>query len=86
MYYKGAHIQKYLRIRSLTIVLAMYPTGIGKEDPSAAGMKIFGSTAILIIIEGQFQVIQRFSSCKLMLNAVESRFVARSYCENGCML
>jgi hypothetical protein len=33
-------------------------------------------TAILIIIEGQFQVLQRFSSSNLVLKAVESCFMA----------
>jgi hypothetical protein len=40
-------------------------------------------TAILIIIEGRFQVFQRFSSGKLVLNAVESCFAALNYYENG---
>ncbi len=40
------------------------------------------STAILIIIEGQFQAFQRFSSSKLVLKAVESCFVALNYHEN----
>jgi hypothetical protein len=43
-------------------------------------------TAILIIIEGQFQVFQRFSSGKLALKTVESRFVALNYYENGSKL
>jgi hypothetical protein len=41
--------------------------------------------AILIIIEGQFQAFQRFSSSKLVLKAVESRFTALNYYENGNM-
>ncbi len=40
-------------------------------------------TAILIIIEGQVQVFQRFSSSKLVLKAVGSRFEALNYYENG---
>ncbi len=40
-------------------------------------------TAILIIIEGQFQVFERFSRSKLVLKIVESRFVALNYYENG---
>ncbi len=40
-------------------------------------------TAILMIIEGQFQTFQRFSSGKLVLKAVESCFVALNYYENG---
>jgi hypothetical protein len=40
-------------------------------------------TAILIIIKGQFQVFQRFSSSKLVLETVESCFVALNYYENG---
>jgi hypothetical protein len=40
-------------------------------------------TAILMIIEGQFQVIQRLSSSKLVLKTVDSRFVALNYYENG---
>jgi hypothetical protein len=40
-------------------------------------------TAILIILEGQFQVFQRFSSGKLVLKTVESCFVALNYYENG---
>ena len=37
--------------------------------------------AILTIIEGQFQVFQRFPSSKLELEAVESCFGALSYYE-----
>ena len=40
-------------------------------------------TALLIIIEGQFQAFQRFSSSKLALKAVVSCFVALDYYENG---
>jgi hypothetical protein len=39
-------------------------------------------TAILILIEGQLQVFQRFSSSKLVLKTVKSCFVALNYCEN----
>ncbi len=42
-------------------------------------------TAIPIIIEGQFQVFQRFSSSKLVLKAVESCFAALNYYGNGSM-
>jgi hypothetical protein len=42
--------------------------------------------AIPIIIEGQFQVFQRFSSSKLVLRTVESRFTALNYYENGSTL
>jgi hypothetical protein len=37
-------------------------------------------TAILIIIEGQLQVFQLFSSTKLVLKTIESCFVALNYC------
>jgi hypothetical protein len=40
-------------------------------------------TAILIISEGEFQVVQRFSGSKLVLQPVKSRFVALNYYENG---
>jgi hypothetical protein len=40
-------------------------------------------TAILIIIEGRFQVFQRFPSSKLELKTVESCFVALNYYGNG---
>jgi hypothetical protein len=40
-------------------------------------------TAIPIIIEGQFQVFQRFSRSKMVLKAVESCFVALNYYGNG---
>jgi hypothetical protein len=40
-------------------------------------------TAIPIIIEGWFQVFQRFSSSKLVLQTVESCFVALNYYGNG---
>ncbi len=40
-------------------------------------------TAILIIIDVQFQVFQRFSRSKLVLKTVESCFVALNYYENG---
>jgi hypothetical protein len=43
------------------------------------------STAIPIIIEGQFQVFQRFSSSKLVLKTVESCFAALNYYGNGSM-
>ncbi len=46
-------------------------------------MQAMWSAAILIIIEGQFQGIQRLSSSKLVLKTVESCFVALNYCENG---
>ncbi len=41
------------------------------------------ATAILIIIEGQFQVFRRFSSSKLVLKSVGSRFTTLNYYENG---
>jgi hypothetical protein len=40
-------------------------------------------TAISIIFEGQFQVFQRFSSSKLVLKTVKSRFSALNCYENG---
>jgi hypothetical protein len=40
-------------------------------------------TAILIISEGQFQVLQRFSSSKLVLKTVETCFTTFNYYENG---
>ncbi len=43
------------------------------------------STAILIIIEGQLQDFQRFSSSKPVLKTVESCFMALIYYENGSM-
>jgi hypothetical protein len=46
---------------------------------------IYIHTAIPIIIEGRFQVSQRFSSSKLVLKAVESCFVALNYYGNGSM-
>ncbi len=48
------------------------------------GQNVLG-TAILIIIEGQFQAFQRFSSSNLVLKIVESCFAALNYCENGSM-
>jgi hypothetical protein len=42
-------------------------------------------TAILTIIEGRFQVFQRFPSSKLALKTVASCFVALNYYENGSM-
>jgi hypothetical protein len=42
-----------------------------------------GTLAILTIIEGQFQVFQRFSSSILVLKSVKGRFAALCYCENG---
>jgi hypothetical protein len=41
------------------------------------------TTAILIMTEGQFQIFQRFPSSNLVLKAVESRFAALNYYENG---
>ncbi len=40
-------------------------------------------TPILIIIEGRFQVFQRFSGSKLVLKSVEYHFAALNYYENG---
>ncbi len=40
-------------------------------------------SAILIIIERQLQDFQRFSSSKLVLKTIESRFAALNYYENG---
>jgi hypothetical protein len=42
-------------------------------------------TAIPIIIEGRFQVFQRFSSSKLVLKTVESCFMALNCYGNGSM-
>jgi hypothetical protein len=47
------------------------------------GEPCIGGTAILIIIEGQFQLFQRFSSSKLVLKTVASCFAALNYYENG---
>ncbi len=48
---------------------------------------IFGtSAAILIIIEGQLHVFQRFSISKLVLKTIESCFVALNNCGNGIKL
>ncbi len=44
---------------------------------------IYAYTAIPIIIEGQFQGFQRFSSSKLVLQTVESCFAALNYSGNG---
>ncbi len=35
------------------------------------------------IIEGPFQIFQRFPSSKLVLKTVESHFETLNYCENG---
>jgi hypothetical protein len=43
----------------------------------------YAHTAILIIIEGQFQVFQRISSSKVVLRTVESRYEALNYYENS---
>ncbi len=42
-----------------------------------------GCTFIPIIIEGLFQVFHQFPSSKLVLQTVESCFVALNYYENG---
>ena len=47
--------------------------------------KLVYGTAILIIIEGQFQAFQGFSSSKPVLKTVESCFMALIYYENGSM-
>ncbi len=44
---------------------------------------IYKHTAMPIIIEGRFQVFQRFSSSKLVLKTVESCFVTLNYYGNG---
>jgi len=46
-------------------------------------MKLAATAAIPIIIEGLLQVVQRFSSSKLVLKTVESCFMALNYHENG---
>jgi hypothetical protein len=52
-----------------------------------AAPKMFGprkiDTAILTIIEGQFQFFQRLSRSKLLLKTIEDRFTALNYYENG---
>jgi hypothetical protein len=50
------------------------------------GKACIQSSAIPIIIEGQFQVFQRFSSSKLVLKTVESCFAALNYHGNGSTL
>jgi hypothetical protein len=42
-------------------------------------------TAIPIMIEGRFQVFQRFSSSKLVLKTVKSCFAALNYYGNSSM-
>jgi hypothetical protein len=49
----------------------------------AAIRAVSGCTAILIIIEGQFQLFQRLSSSKLVLRTVDNRFEALNHYENG---
>jgi hypothetical protein len=46
-------------------------------------VKYYADTAILIIIEGQLYVFQRFSSSELVLKSVENRFMTLNYYENG---
>ncbi len=43
----------------------------------------FAHTAIPIIIEGRFQVFQRFSSSKLVLKTIESCFTGLNYYDIG---
>ncbi len=43
----------------------------------------FGHTTLLIIIEGQFEVFQRFPSSKLVLKTFKSYFMALDYYMNG---
>jgi hypothetical protein len=50
-----------------------------------AGSSWTSVAAILTIIEGQFQVFQRFSGSKLALRTVESRHEALNYYENGSL-
>jgi hypothetical protein len=50
---------------------------------ASAALKTHTRTAIPMIIEGQFQVFQRFSSSKPVLKTVESCFVALNYDGNG---
>ncbi len=44
-----------------------------------SGIARTSSTAIPIIIEGQFQAFQRFSSSKLVLKTFENRSAALNY-------
>jgi hypothetical protein len=53
---------------------------------TVADLKMKYHTAIPIIIEGQFQVFQLFSSSKLVLKTVESCFVALNYYGNGSII
>jgi hypothetical protein len=48
-------------------------------------LKTVAHTAILMIMEGQFQAFQWFSSSKLLLKTVESCFAAFNCYENGSM-
>ncbi len=52
-----------------------------QRQTCAHGSKMSVCTAILIIIEGRFQAFQRFSSSKLVLKTVVSRFVTLNYYE-----
>ncbi len=72
---------------SVTVFNGSYYPFTTREPSKAVKLTIHyyasGSTAIPIIIEGSFQVFQRFSSSKLVLKTVESCFVALNYYGNG---
>ncbi len=54
--------------------------------PQVPRQYVSTNTAILIMIEDQFQIFRRFSSSKVVLKAVASCFVTLNYHENGSLI
>ncbi len=73
------HVCVYTYIRICYIHTYIQATHIRIRTPLLTN----SHTAILIIIESQFQAFQRFSSSKLVLKTVDSRFAALNYYGNG---
>ncbi len=63
-------------LKNLKPTLNYYQNGSREKDTQK---NVETNSAVLIITEGQFQVFQRFSSGKLVLEIVESRFAALNW-------
>ncbi len=65
------------------VFLTDFPYQTGTKPVESRVVKLIIVTRILIIIEGQSQVFQRFFSSKLVLNTVTNHFAALNYYQNG---
>ena len=76
--YKHAYMETYMNM-CVCVHICMYAQSHAQTASAS-------STALPIITEDRFQVFQRNPSSKLVLKAVESRFAALNYYENGSTL